>query len=193
MHFAIAQLRGSECGAKCPRVIVADGVIEPDTPDVFLAFARSAAEQSGLRGVVFLNSPGGNVVASMELGNLFRRLRIAAVVASFGNMGAYSGPVSGECASACVYAMMGAVKRVAPSTSRVALHRMSLPAGQDHMPLAGQPRFADPHLVGVVAKYAQRMGVNPVVVRLAESLQPGTVYEMSQSQMSAWRLATSRF
>ena len=35
-------------------------------------------------------------------------------------------PTVGQCLSACVYAMMGAVRRVAPPGSEVALHRMSI-------------------------------------------------------------------
>ena len=54
-----------------------------------------------------------------------RELRAAAIVASYGYDGARAGATPGECVSACVYALMGAIRRVAPTQSRVALHRMS--------------------------------------------------------------------
>ena len=118
MRFRVARMDSASCGAKCPRVVVAEGVIEEDTPLEFIDFMRTAVYSSGLRSVVFLNSPGGNVVASMELGMAFRQLHVAAVVAGFGNDGAESGPIAGECVSACVYAFMGAVRRVAPPVSK---------------------------------------------------------------------------
>jgi hypothetical protein len=123
MTFHAVDFASTGCLADCPQVIIADGVIEADTPQAFVDFAKQAAQSERLRGVIFMNSPGGNVVASMELGAAFRRLRAAVVVAGFAAVGAMSGPVAGECFSACVYALMGAVRRVAPPESRIGLPR----------------------------------------------------------------------
>ena len=190
MTFSIADLAGPECGERCPKVVVAEGVIEAETPEDFLRFARGAALAQGLRAVVFIDSPGGNVVGSMELGSAFRQLRLAAIVAGYARSGGLSGPVAGECVSACVYALMGAVRRVAPTMSRVALHRMSI---APEFGAGGVRRFADAHLVGVVANYAKRMGVSPNVVRAAEALAPDHVRLLSARELRAWGLATSRF
>jgi hypothetical protein len=127
MTFRAVSLGAPNCGAKCPEVVVADGVIEENTPQAFIDFAKGASLSQRLRSVVFLNSPGGNVVASMELGTAFRRLRSAAIVAGFASQGEHSGPVAGQCLSACVYALMGAFRRVVPNESRVGLHRMAVP------------------------------------------------------------------
>jgi hypothetical protein len=113
---------------------------------------------------------------------------MAAVVAGFAADGARSGPVAGECVSACVYALMGAVRRIAPPASRVALHRMSIESDQ-----GGPKILADPHLVSVVARYAQRMGVSAKVVWAAESMAPDHVRILSAHELSAWGLATSRY
>ena len=190
MTFSIADLAGPGCGERCLKVIVAEGVIEAETPEDFLKFARGAALAKGLRAVVFIDSPGGNVVGSMELGAAFRQLRLAAVVAGYANIGGISGPVAGECVSACVYALMGAVRRVAPAMSHVALHRMSI---APEYASGGVRRFADAHLVGVVANYARRMGVSPMVVRAAEALAPDHVRLLSGRELQSWGLATSRF
>jgi hypothetical protein len=169
---------------------VAEGVIEAETPEDFLNFARTASLNGGLRAVVFIDSPGGNVVGSMELGAAFRQLRLAAIVAGYAYNGGLAGPVAGECVSACVYALMGAVRRVAPEMSRVALHRMSI-APENGM--GGVRHFADARLVGVVATYAKRMGVNPAVVRAAESLPPDQIRLLSVRELRSWKLATSKF
>jgi hypothetical protein len=192
MRFRVARMDSPSCGQKCPEVIVAEGVIEEDTPISFVEFARTATLAPGLRNVVFLNSPGGNVVASMELGMAFRQLHVAAVVAGFASTGSVSGPVAGECASACVYAFMGAVRRVAPPVSHVALHRMSVTLSGEGSDAGVYRRFADPHMVALLSRYAERMGVSPEVVRAAESLPPDHIRILSAADIARWRLAASR-
>jgi hypothetical protein len=194
MNFRIAKMDAPGCGANCPEVVVADGVIEPETPLAFLDFAKTATLSHTLRGVVFLNSPGGNVVASMELGAVFRRLKLAAIVAGFAASGDLSGPVAGECVSACVYALMGATRRVAPPSSRIALHRMSVMlADGSGSGAAASRRFADARLVALVARYATRMGVSPALVWSAESLPPDHIHLLTQQEIARWRLASTRF
>src|SRR5271166_268367 len=125
MTFRVEPLESGACGARCPHVIVADGVIESDTPRAFVDFLKAGADDKSLRRVVFINSRGGNVAASMVFGHILRELHAASVVGRFSS-GGEAGPYAGECLSACIYAMMGAVRRVAPPGSEVALHRMSI-------------------------------------------------------------------
>ena len=63
MRFRVEPLKATDCGYNCPNVVVADGVIEPDTPEAFIDFAKQAAQGSNLKSVLLINSPGGNVVA----------------------------------------------------------------------------------------------------------------------------------
>ena len=127
----------------------------------------------------------------MELGAAFRKLSSAVIVAGYATQGGRSGPVSGQCLSACVYALMGAARRVVPNVSRVGLHRMSIvEAGSG--PVAGRRMLADPHLVAVLARYAARMGVDPALVWRAESLTPGTLHVLTAGEMARWRLASPR-
>jgi hypothetical protein len=195
MQFRVAPLQSAECGASCPNVVIADGVIEPDTPDAFVDFARQAARASNLKSVMLINSPGGNVVASMEFGVKLRQLGMAAIVAGYGYDGMSAGPTPGECVSACVYALMGAVRRVAPMQSKVALHRMSVTQAdtptRGHMGSVSR-RFADSRLVDIVARYAQQMGVSPQVVRQAESQDPDHIRALSAGEMRRWKLATPK-
>jgi hypothetical protein len=194
MSFHVASLESHECGRHCPDVIVADGVIEAETPQAFVDFLKSGSADSKLRRIVFFNSRGGNVVASMVFGHILRELRIAGVVGRF-EAGGDPGPYVGECLSACVYALMGAVRRIAPPGSEVGLHRMSIVESESgFLGYVHETRsFADPPMVAVLGRYARRMGVNPAVVRTAESLPPDTVHVLSREEMRRWSLATSQF
>src|SRR5258707_620417 len=118
MSFRLATLEGRGCGARCPQVIVAEGVIQEDTPETFISFLGSAAGTPGVLDIVVIDSPGGRVVASMRLGAALRKLKATVFVGRVGN----GGDMSGQCMSACVYAMMGGVKRVVPPASRLGIH-----------------------------------------------------------------------
>ncbi len=195
MTFRVQPLATGGCGARCPHVIVADGVIESDTPQAFVDFLKSGADDKKLRRVVFINSRGGNVVASMMFGHILSELRVAGVIGRF-DFGGEAGPYVGECLSACVYAMMGAVRRVAPPGSEVALHRMSIvenEGGGWGAPTRVTRSFADAPMVAVLAKYASRMGVNPALVRAAETLPPDTMHVLTRDEMRRWSFATGQF
>ncbi len=194
MSFRVETLETAECGARCPHVIVADGVIESDTPQTFVDFLKSGSDDAKLRRVVFFNSRGGNVVASMVFGHILRELRVAGVVGRF-EAGHDAGPLVGECLSACVYAMMGAVRRVAPPGSEVALHRMSIVENQGGWGGFGHERrsFADAPMIAVLSRYARRMGISPALVQAAESLPPDTMHVLTREEMKRWSFATSKF
>jgi len=195
MSFRVAPLESRDCGKHCPNVIVADGVIEAETPQMFVDFLKAGGGDAKLRRIVFFNSRGGNVVASMVFGHILRGLRIAGVVGRF-ETGGDPGPYVGECLSACVYALMGAVRRIAPPGSEVGLHRMSIVESQGGgflRPPHVTRSFADPPMVAVLGRYARRMGVDPALVRTAESLPPDTVHVLSREEMRRWSLATGQF
>jgi hypothetical protein len=102
--------------------------------------------------------------------------------------------VAGQCLSACVYALMGAFRRVVPSESRVGLHRMAIPQpeARPRGVASGSGGLADPHLVAVLARYAARMGVDPALVWSAESLSPGVLHILSAQEIARWRLGAAR-
>ena len=65
------------------------------------------------------------MLASMEMGAVLRKAGAEVVVARLaadGDGGA--AVISADCFSACVYALMGASKRVIPVQSHVGIHRM---------------------------------------------------------------------
>jgi hypothetical protein len=196
MTFRLATLQGRDCRGRCPSVIVAEGVIAEETPQAFIDFLQSVANEPSLRDVVVLNSPGGRVVASMRLGEALRKLKAAVIVARFGREGDLDLPIAGQCMSACVYAMMGGVKRVVPPESRLGIHRMStldVGGGLGRARAQGGVSYASDEMVDALANYAAEMGVSPTVIRSAERISPEEIHIVSPVELRRWRLASPKF
>jgi hypothetical protein len=195
MSFRLASIGRGSCGARCPRVIVAQGAIAEDTPQAFVGFLRTVADQPGLRDVVVIDSPGGRVVASMRLGAALRKLGAAVIVARFAEDDGRDFAVAGQCMSACVYALMGGVKRVVPPESRIGIHRMSSEeaavGGRSGQP--ARAAFASDEMVDALANYAAQMGVNPTVIRVAERIAPEEIHIVSRTELRRWKLASPKF
>ena len=188
MSFRLAKIEQRACGGRCPRVIVAEGIIEEDTPETFVAFLKSVADAPDLRDVVVLNSPGGRVVASMRLGAALRKLRAAVIVARFGKDDDLDSPSAGQCMSACVYALMGGARRVVPPESRLGIHRMSSQessAGIGRFFAPSHPSYASADMVDALAGYAAQMGVSPTVIRVAERIPPEEIHIVSPAEYAA--------
>jgi hypothetical protein len=187
----------AQCGNNCVRVIVARGEIVSNTPEQFLEFVRRVgARDKRMRAVIFVESPGGLVVSSMRLGVLFRKLGAAAVVGRVNPSGGPNQFYSATCASACVYALMGAKKRVVPPQSRIVLHRMyafERAGGSGDEPARLQKTFSNRSLEQQLSSYARMMGVSPEVIRTAESIQPDAIKVLSQAELRRWRLSVPAF
>ncbi|MCC2098127.1 MAG: hypothetical protein KDJ29_14625, partial [Hyphomicrobiales bacterium] len=174
-----------KCRNRCPLVIVADGEIRRNTPERFARFIRSNLRQRRMRAVVFVNSPGGLVVASMRLGKLFRKLGAAVVVAQIRPPANGRGRTiftSGRCYSACVYALMGAKKRVVPPQSSLVVHRMfvyEMLGDSSGGPATRQKTYRNEKLYKDLTRYARMMGVSSSVIYAAESTPAGEVRVIS--------------
>jgi len=189
----------SKCRNRCPLVIVADGEIRRDTPEQFARFVRANLRQRRMRAVVFVNSPGGLVVASMRLGKLFRKLGAAVVVAQIRAPADGRGSTvftSGRCYSACVYALMGAKKRVVPPQSSLVVHRMfvyEMLGDSTGGPATRQKTYRNEKLYRDLTNYARMMGVSSSVIYAAENTPAGEVRVISQREIRKWRLGVPKF
>lgn len=197
MTFTLAPVGNpQQCGARCPKIIIAEGEIGVDTPERFLAFLRQNIRDRSVRAVVLMNSPGGVVTSSMRLGTLFRQAGTAVVVARVGGITPAGQPVfaAANCASACVYALIGAKKRVVPPQSRLVLHRMfAYETFGTANGLERQKTYRNSHLYNQLSRYARSMGVNPEVIRQAESVPPEKVRVVTAAEIRRWRLADQKF
>lgn len=194
MSFRVVGVSGN-CGANCPQMIAAEGEIGEATPDAFVSFVAQNVGGGNLHGVVLLDSPGGKVVASMELGQAIRKLGMAVIVARpAAQSGDATALVSGRCYSACVYALMGGKKRVIPAQSRVGIHRMfNYSTSFDFSEgLVRERNYDDGGMRQMLARYASGMGVSADLVNLAERTSPDQLYMLTGADIARWRLGTRK-
>ena len=179
MDFHLESVADGHCRAHCPRVIVAEGQISNSTPNEFVDFLRQNVGDRDLRTIVMLDSQGGYVVASMELGRIFRRMGAATVV-------------SNQCLSACVYAFMGGIKRIAPRGAVLGIHRMFADTSQGVLEPTHRV-YDDGSMAAMLMRYSARMGVSRDLIRYAERISSGTIHFVTSTEMTRWRLASRNF
>ena len=208
MEFSTLPI-GPGCDAReCPRVVIARGEIDSGAPQNFTAFLQGELQRPGLHAVVFLTSPGGNVESALRLGSLLNRSGAVAVVGRpvllegrrpnrRGKFGPDSlGVVPGHCASACVYTLMGAKKRVVPQGARVGVHRMSANRyGYD--PGGGGTNasriYAGSAELKALRSYVAKVGGSQDLISLAESIPHDRIHMLTPQEIRRFRLGAPRF
>jgi hypothetical protein len=174
---------------------VAEGQIANSTPGEFLRFLRDNAGRRDLRTVIFLNSEGGYVIASMELGQIFRKIGAATVVARIGPS-TKARFLTAHCLSACVYAFMGGVKRVVPPGSALGIHRMFANQAREHGMFGEgsvEKVYDNGSMQNLLANYSARMGVSRDVIHSAEHISSQTIHIVTPAELARWRLASRNF
>ena len=189
-----------QCGDNCTQVIGAEGEIKADTPRKFLKFVADNVDDPRVRSIVFLHSPGGGVQAAMRLGRNFRKTGVLAVVARIAPAEAGQGPAiylpGARCFSACVYAFIGAKKRVVPPSSLIGIHRMffyddagAAAAGQTR----GKRTYGSPEFVAQLAAYASSMGVSRELIYKAEKIAPDHVHIITPEELRRWKIGDESY
>lgn len=129
------------CEPLCPQWISAEGQITPKTPAVF---KKALAAAKALHLPIIITSPGGDVEASLKIGEMIRKqhLDVAVGWTYFGGCapyqtscklpkeqkGVYRGVVmsaQGFCVSACVFLLAAGEKRFNGTGTYVGVHQVS--------------------------------------------------------------------
>lgn len=196
MRFNLVSIGNAQyCGAQCPDVITANGEITDNTPYNFLNFVHDNIGHRDLHSVILLDSPGGKVVAAMELGRIWRRLGATAVVAR-PELGRRSRFLAASCESACVYALIGARRRVVPPGSIVGVHRMFFyddDSGPMNEGSPGRRHYDNGSMKAMLSRYTARMGVSPALISEAERISSDHIHILSRAEMARYHLASSKF
>ena len=188
------------CRIHCAEVISANGEIVDSTPQDYLRFLQRHENDRRMRMMVFLNSPGGKVVASMKFGTLLRSSGALAIVArvqaSAPGSGRNAAVGPGQCYSACVYALMGGKKRVIPPDSVAGIHRMfnyGPPPDPDSMDQSRRKIYDTGPLETELEKYASTMGVSRRLVTKADGVSANSIHILTPRELRRWRLAVRKF
>jgi hypothetical protein len=148
-------------------LVYLDGRIDAGAPD------RLSKALDGIGGkiAVWLNSPGGNLFAGMQLGRIIRKHGASTHIINYRTL------LPGECYSACSLAFLGGVYRFANNGAHYGVHRASLQAG----PTAGDGDLGQ-DLSAAIRSYIREMGVDARLFDLWVKAGPDEMYLLSQQQ-----------
>jgi hypothetical protein len=166
--MAVTVVPRSESGAfRDTTVVYLDGRIDAGAP------ARLAQALEGVDGriAIWLNSPGGNLFAGMQLGRVIRKHGASTHIIDSRTL------LPGECYSACSVAFLGGVYRFNDNGARYGVHRASLRGG----PKTGDSDL-DQNLSSAIRAYVREMGVDARLVDLWLKARPDEMYVLSERE-----------
>jgi hypothetical protein len=124
---------------------------------------------------VDVDSPGGEIFATLEIGRLMRAEGVSIAVGQ-----------GASCLSACVFLLMGAIERHISSSARVGIHRPSLRALQAGGPGQGSADVIVEALAEQLVLYAQQMNVPRTIIDALMVVPPDRVELLSASELATY-------
>ncbi|MEP6019143.1 MAG: hypothetical protein ABJ251_11770 [Paracoccaceae bacterium] len=189
--FALAEpmsFRRSGSGGNCNGCewIAAQGEITEDTPRVF----REFLDQQGSVYHIALNSPGGNLLAGIRLGELIRKTGATTFVSETvqvqeSGLEHLEEMSRGICASSCVFAFMGGVERFVGPDDQLGVHQFYSPDS------ASLDSEVTQMLAGATLFHTLAMGVDPRVIVAASGTKSDDIYWFDQQDLEEFGLDTS--
>jgi hypothetical protein len=166
------------CGKMCRVWVSAVGPITERTPRDFEAFAGKAAVRGA---TMVLDSEGGSVVDTIELGRALRRLDVTTTIGKTVSAAAPGGGTrttlspSASCESMCAFVLLGGVRRYVPPEARVLVHQIWLAKKRERAETASYG--ADELMVverdiGRLARYTIEMGGDIELLETALRVPP---------------------
>jgi hypothetical protein len=177
------------CGKMCRTWISAVGPVTEKTPRDFAAFA---AERDVHGVVMVLDSEGGSVVDTQQLGRALRRLDITTTVgktstAGTGARSRASISPSASCESMCAFVLLGGSHRYVPPEARVLVHQIWLAKKRERAEAAS---YGADELVlverdiGSLARYTIEMGGDIELLEVALRVPPWEpLYRLSRDEI----------
>ena len=171
-------------------IVVADGDITENTPAAFQSFLDTEPFD-GFNFYIDLNSPGGNLFAGVELGEMIRREGLIAGVASYEPRtpeDSYWLPPAqpGICMSACALAFLGGEDRKLQEGSVLGFHQFSSAGtASGHVEKVGETQRSTQFVSGVLHSYIEAMGIAPTLFSKMSMTPPEEMYIPSAADLKA--------
>ncbi|MBV8747621.1 MAG: hypothetical protein JO134_21540 [Xanthobacteraceae bacterium] len=211
LMFFVATGPANACGPGCSSWIAADGYFDSDAGKRFRDFLSEPARREL---PVFFNSLGGVASQAVAIGLAMREYRMRAGVARTMPEGCRPAPalndacrrsvVAGSdqktkllpagshCASACVYALLGASVRQVASTAELGVHSIRFIWALSNRAPTGPPPSTDV-VDGVLRNYMVEMGVDPGLIDAAAKVSPDRIHWLSRAEISKFGIETRDF
>jgi hypothetical protein len=186
------------CADKCRTWVTATG---PITKASLKDFAFLGEVKDLRNTMLVLDSGGGSVVASLELGRKVRALGMTTTVGHVVKLPTPSGEEQrgrlsprGECASMCVFVLLGGVKRIIPPEARILVHQIW--PGSKRYDASAETYTAEELVrvqrdVGRIASYTVEMGGDIALFELAMRIPPWErLRALSQAELRRMGLQT---
>ena len=122
-----------------------------------------------------VDSPGGELFATLEIGRLMRAEGASITV----------GP-GASCLSSCVFLLMGAIERHISGGARVGIHRPSLRALPEGGPRQGSEDEIVETMTGQLVVYAQQMNVPRRIIDAMMVIPPDRLKLLSAAELAAY-------
>lgn len=174
---------------------VLEGVIEPGDTKRFKAYFDSKADGFGFS--VALNSPGGNMIEGIKLGEYFRETAIKTFVArypkqpfgmedyDYSNLDSVAGA---QCSSACALAFLGGVEQTVADGGIIGFHQFS--GGGDERS-AAETMASTQTVSAIVASYLREMGAAPGLFEMMSATPPEALYTPAAADLVFLGITTS--
>jgi hypothetical protein len=197
MTFKISYT-GGNCGAGRCSWIAADGEITSTTSAQLRSFLKAEGIASENQWIT-INSPGGDLLGGLELGEAIRDLKMNVRVGATTTHAA-EGPdgaptlyslEAGVCESACVFALMGGIEReLADEESLVGVHQFA--PVEDKVVSERVTTSTAQTIIAVLHRHALRMGVSSNLIGMAGATVADKIKWLPVEVLEATNLITSR-
>ena len=168
----------NSCGTHCRAWVSAVGSISAETPRLFENFARS----HDIRGaVIAIDSGGGSVLGTLELGRMIRRLdmtttvgRTIALPAEKGEARATLSP-DADCESMCAFLLLAGTRRFVPPEAHVLVHQIWLGDRRDDATAAtysAEDIMVIQRDIGRLVQFTAEMGGGADLIETALKIPP---------------------